>query len=240
MAAQPIAAVFLDVGGTLWPDIWPPNAGDDDFRLSRLQPFLPNSTPDQCHELIRRLIANLEEFDRALTQETDGPILRTVAQFDRPSAVRDAAAIRKALCLPARDRAALFPGAEALLQSIKRLGLRCVVLSNAITRDAEIYLDDFEKLGVAGYIDDVISFVDVGYRKPHPAIFETAVAAAQAPAARCAIIGNSERNDIQPALALGMRTIRVAIEEPAPSATAAHALATSLAEAAAILKSWAT
>jgi FMN phosphatase YigB (HAD superfamily) len=238
MSALPIAAVLLDVGGTLWPDIWPPNADDDDFRLSRLQPLLPTCTPAQCRQLIRRLTAHLEELDRALTQDTDGLIRRTVQQFEIRPTVWDIAAIRRALCLPAQGRAALFPGAGALLQSIKHLGLRCILLSNAITRDAEIYREDFQELGVAGYIDNIISSVDAGYRKPHLAIFEAALAAAQAPAARCAVIGNSERNDIEPALALGMRTLRVAIEEPAPTATAAHALATSLAEASAILKSW--
>jgi FMN phosphatase YigB (HAD superfamily) len=52
------------------------------------------------------------------------------------------------------------------------------------------------------------------------------------------MIGNSEANDIQPALALGMRTIRVAIEEPPPTASAAHAVVTSLAAVPAVVGHW--
>src|SRR5438067_719785 len=138
MPSPPIAAVFLDVGGTLWPDIWPSHEGDDDFRLSRLQPLLPACTPAQRRKLIHRLTESLEQLDGALTQDTDGFIRRALREFEIQPSVRDVAAIRKALCLPAHGRATLFPGAEGLLQTIQHLGLGCVVLSNAITRDAEI------------------------------------------------------------------------------------------------------
>lgn len=56
----------------------------------------------------------------------------------------------------------------------------------------------------------------------------------------CVMVGNSERMDVEPALALGMRAIRVAIEEPLPERTAAHAVASSLTDAAAILRTWLT
>ncbi len=48
-------------------------------------------------------------------------------------------------------------------------------------------------------------------------------------------MGNSESNDVLPALALAMRAIRVAIEEPPPASSAAQAVAGSLAEVAAAL-----
>lgn len=46
--------------------------------------------------------------------------------------------------------------------------------------------------------------------------------------------------DVEPALALRMRAIRIAIEEPLPQGTAAHAVAPSLADATAILRTWLT
>ena len=48
-----------------------------------------------------------------------------------------------------------------------------------------------------------------------------------------------QANDVEPGLALGMRVICIAIEEPPPPASAAHAVATSLREAGAILRTWA-
>ena len=80
--------------------------------------------------------------------------------------------------------------------------------------------------------------LDVGFRKPHSAFFAAALREAGCEPAACLMIGNSEANDIQPALALGMRTIRVAIEEPPPTASAAHAVVTSLAAVPAVVSPW--
>ena len=52
------------------------------------------------------------------------------------------------------------------------------------------------------------------------------------------MLGNSEANDILPAVALGMRAIRVAIEDPPPESSAAHAVVTSLEAAHNIVKRW--
>jgi hypothetical protein len=58
-------------------------------------------------------------------------------------------------------------------------------------------------------------------------------------ARRVWMIGNSEANDIEPAIELGIRTIRVAIEEPLPTSSAAHAVVTTLDAALAIIDNWA-
>jgi FMN phosphatase YigB (HAD superfamily) len=53
------------------------------------------------------------------------------------------------------------------------------------------------------------------------------------------MIGNPEPNDIRPAVALGMRAIRVAIEEPPPtSIDAADAIATDLEAVLTTVSSW--
>jgi FMN phosphatase YigB (HAD superfamily) len=50
------------------------------------------------------------------------------------------------------------------------------------------------------------------------------------------MIGNSEDNDILPACALGIRTLRVAIEEPAPAGSAASQVVGSLTETTSMLR----
>ena len=50
--------------------------------------------------------------------------------------------------------------------------------------------------------------------------------------------GNREDADIAPAVDLGMRAIRVAIEEPPPVRSAADAIATSLSDVPQILRAW--
>ncbi|HZD38473.1 MAG TPA: HAD family hydrolase, partial [Actinomycetes bacterium] len=88
-------------------------------------------------------------------------------------------------------------------------------------------------------VDAYVSSLDVGFRKPHRAMFDAGLRAAGAPAERCAMVGNSEDKDVRPAKALGLRTIRVAIEEPHPATTEADAVTTSLDEVAHLLTSWA-
>src|SRR6266850_689536 len=56
------------------------------------------------------------------------------------------------------------------------------------------------------------------------------------PAERCVVIGNREENDIEPALALGMKTILVHPDDPKPASSRAHAVATDLWECASVLK----
>ncbi len=50
------------------------------------------------------------------------------------------------------------------------------------------------------------------------------------------MIGNSEDNDILPACSLGIRTLRVTIEEPAPAVSAASRIVGSLTEATRMLQ----
>jgi FMN phosphatase YigB (HAD superfamily) len=56
------------------------------------------------------------------------------------------------------------------------------------------------------------------------------------PPGRCVVIGNREENDIEPALALGMKTILVHPDDPKPASSRAHAVAPDLWECAKALK----
>jgi putative hydrolase of the HAD superfamily len=131
------------------------------------------------------------------------------------------------MALPIDDRRPL-PGAAELLAESQALGLRNVIASNTYWRDAESYWEDFRQLGMAAHIDGIITSVDAGHLKPHPAVFEMAMRWAGVPADRCVAIGNREENDIEPALALGMRTILVYPDDPKPASSRAHAVAPDL------------
>lgn len=144
--------------------------------------------------------------------------------------------IRRAMAIPVDDGFQPLPGALELLQTIRSLGLRSVIASNTYWRDAGSYWDDFRKLGMAGYIDGVITSVDAGHVKPHPAVFEMAMRWAGVTADRCVVIGNREENDIGPAAALGMQTILVHPDDPKPESSRANAVAADLWECARVLR----
>ena len=90
--------------------------------------------------------------------------------------------------------------------------------------------------GLAQHIDAIVTSVDAGHLKPHPAVFELAIKAAGVPAERCVVIGNREENDVLPAIALGMRTILVHPDDPTPESSRADAVAPDLWAAAQALR----
>jgi FMN phosphatase YigB (HAD superfamily) len=153
-----------------------------------------------------------------------------------PSDPRTINLIRRAMAIPVADRMKPLPGAIELLAAIRALGLRTVITSNTYWRDSESYWDDFRLLGMAPYIDAVVTSVDAGHLKPHPAVFEMAMHVTETPAERCVVIGNREENDIEPALALGMRTILVYPDDPKPASSRAHMVAPDLWECAKAVK----
>jgi FMN phosphatase YigB (HAD superfamily) len=106
--------------------------------------------------------------------------------------------------------------------------MRTVIASNTYWRDAESYWEDFRLLRMADHVDAIVTSVDAGHLKPHPAVFVMAMKAGGAPADRCVVIGNKESNDIEPALALGMRAILVHPDDPVPVSSRAHAVAPDL------------
>jgi FMN phosphatase YigB (HAD superfamily) len=130
-----------------------------------------------------------------------------------------------------------LPGAALLLAGIRALGLRCVTVSNTTFHDSKTYTAGFKSVGWDRWIDGCVTSFDVGGAKPDRRIFAAAVKVARVVSDSCVMIGNREDSDIVPAAELGMRTIRVAIEEPPPGRSAADVITDSLAEALAILQS---
>ena len=230
-----MAAVLLDVGGTLWPDNRPPSGGHESQAAARLQEVLRNWDPALASRFLK---VSLPGFESGPGQDTDGAICRFGESIGLTLSREEAANIRRALCIPAFGYLELFPGAENLLRSIKAWGHQVALVSNAITRDGQQYLEDFGALGVGSYVDAAVTSIEVGFLKPHPAMFEAALAVMRCNPRQAAMVGNSETNDILPAKAMGMFTVRVCIEEPLAKDSAADATVGSLAEARDALQTW--
>jgi FMN phosphatase YigB (HAD superfamily) len=112
-------------------------------------------------------------------------------------------------------------------------------VSNVLVRAAEDYRQDSASYGFEGLVDAFVTSIETRVRKPDPRIFDFAMRTIDRRAAEVVMVGNSEVNDIEPAVKLGMRSIRVAIEEPPPRRTWATVLATSLFDVAQQLERWA-
>jgi FMN phosphatase YigB (HAD superfamily) len=64
--------------------------------------------------------------------------------------------------------------------------------------------------GLAPLVDAAVASAELGHAKPSPAIFEHALALAGAEAADAVHVGDSQREDVQGALAAGLRPVLVA------------------------------
>ena len=94
---------------------------------------------------------------------------------------------------------------HALLETLRGRGLKLGLVSNAFDPPALLHRD-LEQLGIAERIDAAVFSSEVGWRKPHPAIFERALEALGVQAERALFVGDSLAADIGGAAALGMHT----------------------------------
>jgi putative hydrolase of the HAD superfamily len=232
-----LRAALVDVGGTLWPD-GSRSAASPQAVLRRLAVVLPGAGEDLLERLHEALEVAVARFSGELVQDTDALVSEVATRLGLRLDDGAAPALRRAMNEPAVGVVNLFAGGPELLRTLRDLGLRTVIVSNAFWRDAEAYRRDFEDLGVAGLLDGVVSSVDLGRRKPDPAMFRAGLELAGCGAGESVMIGNMEEKDVLPALALGMRAIRVDIGGTAPLVSAAGATVTSLEAAAAVVRAW--
>jgi len=92
------------------------------------------------------------------------------------------------------------------LHALKERGQRLGVVSNTYQRGA-ILRDQLAEVGALPYIDVTVFSSEVGLRKPHPALFEVPLAELGVPAAEAVFVGDSPREDIAGAKAVGMRAV---------------------------------
>ncbi len=95
------------------------------------------------------------------------------------------------------------PGTRPMLAELKRRGLKLGVISNWDQRLPLL----LERLDLADPFDTFAISAIVGAEKPHPRIFETALAALGVAAERALHVGDSRRDDVEGALGVGMQAL---------------------------------
>lgn len=94
----------------------------------------------------------------------------------------------------------LRPGALQFLDSVRHLPIAIVTDLNA-----PIQFRKLQKLNLDGYFQAIVSSEEAGVEKPHPRIFEKALAKLGFRAERACMIGDDFKKDIRGAAALGIR-----------------------------------
>jgi HAD superfamily hydrolase (TIGR01509 family) len=213
-----------------------PTDADLNRRDRALQVTFPELTLAQCRALGDALTESANAAITAGIQHTDEMTAEVLHRL-LPGLGRRARDARDTMAsgwLQVRP----FQGAQQMLQAARELGLATVLVSNASWPSAELYRRRLMEMDLAEQLDAIVSSVDVGVRKPDRRIFDVALQLAGQPAEACVMVGDSETRDIEPAVALGMRTIRVTMQYPLDGPTLANAVASSPTEVATLLERW--
>lgn len=98
-----------------------------------------------------------------------------------------------------------YDGCAAVLQALKSRGYRLGVIANQQSGTAE----RLKNWGLLQYFDVIAASAECGAAKPDPAIFLLALTQANVLPQNAVMIGDRIDNDVLPAKALGMRTVRI-------------------------------
>jgi len=107
------------------------------------------------------------------------------------------------------------PGIETVLRRLTNDRVPIAAISNA-PFSARILEAELNKHGLGGHFQFVLSSADLGFRKPAPVIFETALSRLRATAGQTWFIGDTFREDIVGATAAGLRPIFISQDAVEP------------------------
>jgi putative hydrolase of the HAD superfamily len=117
--------------------------------------------------------------------------------------------LHKVLELDHRALASQFEVPQATIDALGEIrgqGYKIGIVSNA-TPTGSVMRHDLEVLGVAEFIDVAVYSSEVGFRKPHPRIYQAAIEALKLQPSECLFVGDRVKEDILGSQALGMRAV---------------------------------
>jgi putative hydrolase of the HAD superfamily len=205
----PIRAVLFDLGNTL--------VG---YYTSAEFPTVLRRCLRRCSEVQgwSADAARQEElFERALqlNQERADFAVRPLGErlrklFDQQGTLDDVALARlsAAFMEPIFDRAQPSPQASVVLNWLRRRGIKTAIVSNTPWgSSAGIWRTELARHGLLEIVDAVVFCVDVGWRKPHRAPFDRALALLDVAATDALFVGDDPRWDVAGAQNAGVRPV---------------------------------
>lgn len=213
-----LRAVFFDLGGTLWSSpAETPEALVHCYGRGReaLLRALGEAPPlEALIEAVEGYFAHWEGLWRdAFAHQTQAPTAEYVAKALEGIGVRPPAAalaqfteavletsVHTAKAQPPE------PGMAETLAALRQRGLRLACVSNAFMGAATLQRI-MEERGLAQHIELTVSSCELGYRKPHPAIYEAALRGLGVGAQETLFVGDRLDADVAGPKRLGMRTV---------------------------------
>jgi putative hydrolase of the HAD superfamily len=215
MTGQPIEAVLFDYGYTLIYFDEDPHAHlvEAYQAVNRLlSRTLAREVPD-ARTLIERVSRAVDaeiqaDYDSGRPEEVeiatvyDGCLRRLGLELS-PAVIQEVMEIEQEGWLRSIR---LGPHVKPVLDRLKAGGIRLGIVSNAAYRP-DLMRRQLEHLGLLSLFDAVTFSSEVGLRKPHPAIYEDALAKLGVEPQAAVFVGDRLREDVEGPRRLGMRTV---------------------------------
>ena len=205
MTHETLRALLVDVGGTLVDDAtWLQQDRYEAHMVSRLREAFgadhPWFAPLASHRFVESDATTWE-------QRTVELMTAMLAQHGYQASAEEVERICRACAAPLSQVVELADGALEAIRAIRSLGVRMVICSNTLWRNDADSRRDWEEFGFGDNFDAHVTSHDTGFAKPHPAMFERALAAVDAQPGEAAIIGDRPERDLAGARSVGMRSI---------------------------------
>jgi HAD superfamily hydrolase (TIGR01509 family) len=212
--------ILFDIGSTLWsspPE--DPQALADCYGRARAVLLETIEEPPPIEELIEAVEGHFAEWEDRWRADTEhahvaqGPttdyVAKALERFEltlTPDALqRFTDALLDTSVYTAKAETAEEGMVEAL-EALRDRGLRLGCVSNAFMGAAVLDRIMDEK-GLGRHLQFTVSSCEVGWRKPHPAIYEAALELMDVTAAETIFVGDRIDADVEGPAALGMRTV---------------------------------
>jgi HAD superfamily hydrolase (TIGR01549 family) len=218
MATLPPKAILFDIGSTLWSSPAEVKAGlhacYDEGRDALVAALRDVPHRDLLIEAVEGYFAEWEDRWKAdSTIVEQRPTTAFVAEaLTRVGVTAPEDALQKftdALLETSVHTAraeAEEPEMKAALVALQNLGMRLGCVSNAFMGAATLQRIMVEK-GLGEHLELIVSSCDLGYRKPHPAIYQAALEAMGVSPEEVIFVGDRLDADVAGPAALGMRTV---------------------------------
>jgi len=117
----------------------------------------------------------------------------------------------------------VLASAQALLESLRSLGLRTAIVANSWPDSSRVLRADVERFGLAGHLDATVFSEEVGVRKPDPGIYLHCCRQLGVDPSEVMHVGDSLVADVGGARAVGMATVQALwfVAEDGPAAVEA-------------------
>jgi putative hydrolase of the HAD superfamily len=163
------------------------------------------------HAVLERVEVEVVDHQRSGTLEEMDPAAASLRAYRDAGVDLDAGLLDELLRIEQEawwHGARVDPDAAPLLDSLRERGVRVGLCSNAPYRVRSLH-GQLAFLGLDAHLDTVTFSAEVGWRKPAPQIFQTALRALATSVDRTVMVGDSEAADIAGAHASGMRAVLI-------------------------------